>query len=85
MIDARQELGLKRRTGWWVRLATATVLTAFDASAAAQEEGQKTFTSPADASKALYDAAKAGDEAAIEAVLGASSKSIISSGDSVAD
>jgi len=51
----------------------------------AQEPGEKTFASPQDASKALYDAAKAGDKAAIEAVLGASSGPIISSGDTVAD
>ena len=84
MIDAGQELRLKR-TGWWVLLVIAVVWTAFGSSAGAQEEGQKTFASPADASKALYDAAKSGNMAAVEAVLGASSKSFISSGDSVAD
>lgn len=51
----------------------------------AQEPGEKTFASPQDASKALYDAVKAGDKAATEAVLGASSGPIISSGDTVAD
>jgi hypothetical protein len=51
----------------------------------AQETGEKTFASPQDASKALYDAVKAGDKAAIEAVLGPSSGPIISSGDKVAD
>src|SRR5271167_1255650 len=54
-------------------------------SGSAQETGEKTFASPQDASKALYDAVKAGDKAAIEAVLGASSGPIISSGDTVAD
>jgi hypothetical protein len=51
----------------------------------AQETGQKTFASAQDASKALYDAVKSGDKAAMEAVLGASSGPIISSGDKVAD
>jgi Protein of unknown function (DUF2950) len=53
--------------------------------AVAQEAGQKTFASPQEASKALYDAAKAGDKAAVETVLGASSGPIITSGDPVAD
>jgi len=51
----------------------------------AQETGQKTFTSFPDASKALYDAVKSGDKAAMMAVLGASSAPILSSGDPVQD
>jgi len=51
----------------------------------AQENGEKTFASPSDASKALYDAVKAGDKPATEAVLGASSAQILSSGDAVQD
>jgi len=51
----------------------------------AQEAGQKTFTSLPDASKALYDAVKSGDKSAMEAVLGASSAPILSSGDPVQD
>jgi len=53
--------------------------------ACAQEPGQKTFANPQDAGKALYDAGKSADKAAIEAVLGASSVSVISSGDEVQD
>jgi len=55
------------------------------AAAPAQEAGQKTFTAPSDASKALYDAAKSGDKSAMEVVLGASSAPILSSGDPVQD
>ncbi|HTV65197.1 MAG TPA: DUF2950 domain-containing protein [Bryocella sp.] len=51
----------------------------------AQEQGQKTFANPQDAGKALYEAAKSGDKSAIEAVLGASSSKILSSGDEVQD
>lgn len=51
----------------------------------AQEAGEKTFASPQDAGKALYDAVKSGDKAAIEAVLGPSAGPVISSGDAVAD
>ena len=55
------------------------------ATVSAQESGQKTFTSMPDASKALYDAVKSGDKSAMEAVLGASSAPILSSGDPVQD
>lgn len=51
----------------------------------AQEPGQKTFATPQDAGKALYEAVKSGDKAAMETVLGQSSASIISSGDEVQD
>jgi hypothetical protein len=51
----------------------------------AQESGEKTFASSSDASNALYDAAKAGDKPATEAILGASSAPILSSGDAVQD
>jgi hypothetical protein len=55
------------------------------ATVSAQETGQKTFTAMPDASKALYDAVKSGDKSAMEAVLGASSAPILSSGDPVQD
>jgi hypothetical protein len=54
-------------------------------TASAQESGQKTFAAMPDASKALYDAVKSGDKSAMEAVLGASSAPILSSGDPVQD
>ena len=50
-----------------------------------QEAGQKTFATPQDASKALYAAAKADDTQAVVAILGASSESVIHSGDPVQD
>jgi Protein of unknown function (DUF2950) len=53
--------------------------------ALAQEAGQKTYANPQDAGQALYDAVKSGDKATMEAVLGASSVSILSSGDEVED
>ena len=51
----------------------------------AQESGEKTFATPQEAGKALYDAAKAADKDAIVAVLGATSGSVVSSGDEVQD
>ncbi len=61
-------------------LAAALLMTV-----SAQEAGQKTFTTMPDASTALYDAVKAGDKSAMEAVLGASSAPILTSGDPVQD
>ena len=63
----------------------ALAVIALLAVAPAQETGQKTFTAPGDASKALYDAVKSGDKSAMLAVLGASSAPILSSGDPVQD
>jgi hypothetical protein len=54
-------------------------------AAFAQESGQKTFASPSEAAKALYDAAKANDAGGLEAVLGASSQPVLGSGDAVQD
>ncbi len=71
------------------RLIKATIfailLTLVAAIANAQEPGQKTFATPQDAGNALYEAVKSGDKSAMEAVLGQSSGSIISSGDDVQD
>src|ERR1035438_9702481 len=63
----------------------AVSLVLFAAVANAQEPGQKTFATSQDAGKALYEAVKSGDKAAMELVLGQSSASIISSGDEVQD
>lgn len=69
-----------------VRLAIAAFCgVLISVAISAQEPDERTFASSHDASKALHDAVKAGDKAAIEAVLGASSAPIISSGDTVAD
>jgi hypothetical protein len=51
----------------------------------AQEPGQKTFATAADASKALYDAGLARDTDTLLMVLGQSAKPLLSSGDEVAD
>ena len=62
-----------------------TLLALFAGIALAQEPGQTTYPNPQDAGKALYEALKSGDKAATQDVLGASSSSILSSGDEVAD
>ena len=74
-------MGISRIVGRAVILLMTAV--ALLVTVSAQETGQKTFAAPSDASKALYDAIKSGDKAAMEAVLGASSAPILSSGDPV--
>ena len=61
------------------------LLALFSLAAFAQEAGQKTFASPSEAARALYDAAKVNDTGALEAVLGPSSRNLINSGDAVQD
>ncbi len=64
----------------------AAILIAFGPAAAlAQEQGQKTYSSAEQASKALFDAAQQNDEKALLAVLGPHGQKIISSGDLVED
>lgn len=54
-------------------------------ASSAQEAGQKTFASPAEAVQAVFAAAKADDIGTLEGVLGASSKDVLTSGDPVQD
>src|SRR5580692_7709166 len=52
---------------------------------AAQQPGQKTFSSAEDASHALVTAAQSNDEKAMLDILGAEGKQIVSSGDDAED
>jgi hypothetical protein len=66
--------------------AVAIVLTGcFPIISLAQQQGQKTFSSPEDASNALVTAAQSNDEKAMLDVLGPDGKQIISSGDETED
>jgi hypothetical protein len=71
---------LNSKTWTWIVL-----LALFGLAASAQEAGQKTFASPSEATQALYAAAKANDTGALEAVLGAASRNLLTSGDPVQD
>jgi Protein of unknown function (DUF2950) len=73
--------------GTLLKLAAAVVLLAgsFAAQSVGQQSGQKTFSSPEDASKALFAAAKSNDEKAILDLLGAEGKEVVSSGDEAED
>jgi hypothetical protein len=70
-----------------LKLAAVSVLLAgcFTADSLAQQQGQKTFSSPEDASKALVTAAQSNDEKALLEILGPEGKQIVSSGDESED
>ncbi|HET7107310.1 MAG TPA: DUF2950 domain-containing protein [Candidatus Acidoferrum sp.] len=70
-----------------LRLRAATILLAglFAAPSFAQQAGQKIFSSPEEASKALFTAVKGNDEKAMLDLLGPEGKAIISSGDEAED
>jgi len=66
--------------------AVAILLTAcFLTRSMAQQTGQKTFSSPEDASNALVTAMQSNDEKAILDILGPDGKQIVSSGDEAED
>ena len=66
--------------------AVAILLTTcLAARSVAQQQGQKTFSSPQDASDALVNAAKGNDEKTMLDILGPDGKQIVSSGDDTED
>ena len=66
--------------------AVAILLTAcFPIRSMAQQPGQKTFSSPEDASNALVTATQSNDEKAMLDILGPDGKQIVSSGDEAED
>ncbi|MGB9401929.1 MAG: DUF2950 domain-containing protein [Candidatus Acidiferrales bacterium] len=66
--------------------AVAILLTAcFPIPSVAQQQGQKTFSSPEDASKAIVVAMQDSDEKAMLDILGPDGKQIVSSGDDIED
>jgi len=69
------------------KLATVAILLTWCLSARsmAQQQGQRTFSSPEDASKALITAAQGNDEKATLDILGPDGKQIVSSGDEIED
>ncbi|HTB91235.1 MAG TPA: DUF2950 domain-containing protein [Candidatus Sulfotelmatobacter sp.] len=73
--------------GSLLKLAAVAVLLAgsFAAPSMGQQPGQKTFSSPEDASKALYAAAKGNDEKVVIDLLGPEGREVVSSGDEAED
>ncbi len=81
---------LKLNKSHWTnfpQLAAVAILCAacFPGHALAQQAGQKTFSSPEDASNALVTAAKNNDEKAMLEILGPNARRIVSSGDQAED
>jgi hypothetical protein len=80
------EFGALRRPHTAKLAAAAIVLVmCWPAWAAAQQQGQKTFSSAQQASEALVAAARNNDEKAMIAILGPDAKKIVSSGDDIED
>ena len=69
------------------KLAMVAILLAgcFPTRSMAQQQGQKTFSSPEEASNALVAAAQSNDEKALLDILGPDEKQIVSSGDETED
>jgi hypothetical protein len=61
------------------------LLTGFSGGSAAQQKGQKTFSSPEEASQALMAAAQNNDEKTMLEILGPDGQDIVSSGDPTQD
>ncbi len=74
----------------WANLSKLTVVAilltgCIPARSAAQQQGQKTFSSAEDASQALFSAVRSGDERAMLEILGSDARQIVSSGDAAED
>jgi hypothetical protein len=84
----RTNLKVDRWYSATVRVYTALAIFlvgCFPASALAQQPGQKTFSSPEEASSALVAAMQSKDEKALLELLGPDGKQVISSGDEIED
>jgi hypothetical protein len=84
----RTKLNLKEFCGAHLPqlIAAAILLSAWiPARSLAQQQGQKTFSSPEEAANALVAAAQNNDEKAMLEILGPDGKQIVSSGDAVED
>jgi hypothetical protein len=85
-----QQMKLKFRKSCWTnysQFAAAAILLAgcFATRSMAQQQGQKTFSSAEDASKALVTAAQSNEEKGMLEILGPDAKQIVSSGDDAED
>ena len=83
MTDLKAHSYNLRRSCWYI-LAAAVLLLA-TTLCVAQSNGEKTFASPGDAVLAFYNAAKANDTQAMNAIFGSNAQKILNTGDAVAD
>ena len=86
MLRTKLKLDQFHRANLFRFAVAAILLTAcFSSPSVAQQPSQKTFSSPEEASQALFTAVKSNDEKAILDILGADGKQIVSSGDDAED
>jgi hypothetical protein len=87
MQRAKSNFGNSFHRSSFLRLAAVFILSAacFPARSMAQKPGQKTFSSPEEASEALVTASQNNDEKAMLEILGPDGKQIVSSGDDTED
>lgn len=79
----RLDEGVRRSLATTVRLVMLVL--SYVLISSAQQTGQRTFPSPVDASRALYQAAQKDDEKAMLEILGPAGKDLVSSGDPAED
>jgi hypothetical protein len=88
--NVTRELPFRSNLAWTIALAALTLFclglarSSFGRQSPPQESQPKTFSSPGEAGNALFEAARSGDEQALEAILGAG-KEVTSSSDEVED
>ncbi|MFY9689750.1 MAG: DUF2950 domain-containing protein [Candidatus Acidiferrales bacterium] len=86
MRRAKLNFGKFHSTNLMALAGVAILLAAwFPVASRAQQSGERTFSSPEAASKALVEAAQNNDETAMLAILGPDGKQIVSSGDATED
>ena len=79
------ETSYRPRLNWMAALVTVPLLVmGYSQLSLAQKSGPKTFSSPGEASSALFQAVQNGDEEAVESILGAGTE-ITSSSDEIED
>ncbi len=79
------ETSSRPRLNWMAALVTVPLLVmGYSQLSLAQKSGPKTFSSPGEASRALFQAVQNGDEEAVESILGAG-KEVTSSSDEIED
>ena len=89
MFRESQLKGFHRNAAEITKVSVLAMLAAgmawFPISAAAQQPGQKTFSSAGEATKALVAAVQSNDQSALLSILGPDAKDLLSSGDQVED
>ena len=84
-INRIAETSSSPRLNWMAALVTVPLLVmGYSQLSLAQKSGPKTFSSPGEASSALFQAVQNGDEEAVEGILGAG-KEVTSSSDEIED